>query len=139
MGTATHMYLHSSRVYTQIQNQAASTDDRIYSGFDCTEARILGGLWSGWKKTGPRLRLVRKLAATAAATATATTVALARERRGLYMATDQNAGTHGWDWLPILTRRLSHCKGMPLVLHLDLQDRSFQHMGSKICQKMIVT
>lgn len=87
------------------------------------------------EKTGPRLRLVRKLAATA----TTTTAALARERRGLYMATDQNAGTHGWGWLPILTRRLSHCKGMPLVLHLDLQDGSFQHMGSKICQKMIVT
>lgn len=102
-------------------------------------SKDLGGSLEQVEKTGPRLRLVRKLAATAAATATATTAALARERRGLYMATDQNAGTHGWDWLPILTRRLSHCKGMPLVLHLDLQDGSFQHMGSKICQKMIVT
>lgn len=110
----------SSLAYTQIQNQAASTDDRICTDFERTEARILGVSGVGGK-IGPRLRLMRKLAATAAAAATA----LTRKRRGLYMATDQNAGTHGWGWLPILTRRLSHCKGMPLVLHLDLQDRSF--------------
>lgn len=53
--------------------------------------------------------------------ATAAATALAKDRRGLYMTTNQNARTHGWGWLPILTRRLSSCKAMPLVLHTGLQ------------------